>query len=169
MADPFLGEIKVVAFTFAPTGWTLCDGQLLPIFQNQALFALLGTMYGGNGQTTFALPDLRGKIPVHVGGGHVSQGEFYGAPTATLIQTQMPTHLHTVNCNDGAGTAPGPVGEVWAANSKGYLAYKNAGGGGTLAPTAIGNTGGSQPHDNIAPYLCLNFVIALQGIFPARS
>jgi microcystin-dependent protein len=168
MADPFIGQISIVAFTYAPRGWVFCDGQLLAISQNTALFSLLGTMYGGNGQTTFALPNLQGRIPVHVGAGHV-QGESYGAEAVTLTQTQLPSHLHAVNCSNAAGTSAGAVGQVWAANSKNYLAYKNAGGGGTLAAGAIGSTGGSQAHNNMAPSLGLNFVIALVGIFPSRN
>ncbi len=165
MATPFLGEIKIFTFNFAPRGWALCNGQILPINQNQALFSLLGTTYGGNGQTTFALPNLQGRMPVHVGGG-IPLGQSGGAETETLLPAQMPGHSHAVKCSSNAGSATDPSNAYWAVTpGSAYGAAPNA----AMAPQAIAATGGGQPHNNMPPYLALNFCIALQGIFPARG
>ncbi|HEX8167382.1 MAG TPA: tail fiber protein [Beijerinckiaceae bacterium] len=181
MSDPFLSEIKIVSFNFPPKGWALCNGQLLPINQNQALFALLGTTYGGNGQTTFALPNLRGQVPIHMGNGH-TLGEAAGSTAVTLNQQQMPSHTHqmmasnVIATNDLDGLEPGPTkalaqGLVSLPNQQTTPA--NIYGTGPVGPTmnakVVSNAGGSQPHNNMMPYLVLNFIIALQGIFPSRN
>jgi microcystin-dependent protein len=165
MSEPFLGEIKIVAFNFAPKGWALCNGQLLPINQNQALFSLLGTTYGGNGQVTFALPNLQGRVPVHVGNGIVL-GQSSGETAHTLNVTEMPAHNHVPLGAGGAASAAAPSGNLWASQSgSAYLSSPNT----ALNPASITSTGGSQPHENMSPYLVLNFVIALLGIFPSQS
>jgi microcystin-dependent protein len=167
MSNPFLGEIKIISWDFAPKGWALCNGQFLPINQNQALFSLLGTMYGGNGQTTFALPNFRGRVPVHVGAGF-TQGEAAGSSSVTVNNSSMPAHTHFLNVTNNAATDANPSSTVLlaesVANSFGPFAVPtpmNAG--------IVGNVGGSQPHTNQQPYLVLNFVIALIGIFPSRN
>jgi len=166
MGTPFLGEIKIVSFGYAPRFWALCNGQLLPINQNQALFSLFGTSYGGNGQTTFALPNLRGQVPIHVGNGH-TQGETAGTESVTLTQAQMPTHLHFANATTNE------TSQVASANgallSPGNNMYSGPNNLTTLAPQAVTNVGGSQPHNNMMPYLVLNFIVSLQGIFPSRN
>ncbi len=167
MSEPFLSEIKVVSFNFPPKGWAECNGQLLPINQNQALFALLGTTYGGNGQTTFGLPNLQGRVPIHTGNGH-TLGEAAGSTSVTINIQQLPTHLHTLNAAGNDATVPVPGGNMLS-----RLAPANP----YIAPTAIGtmnaasvtSVGGSQPHNNMMPYLVLNFIIALQGIFPSQN
>jgi microcystin-dependent protein len=167
MSEPFLGEIKIVPWNYAPKGWAFCNGQFLPINQNQALFSLLGTMYGGNGQTTFALPDFRGKVPMHVGSGH-TQGEQAGQAAHTLTQSEMPQHVHFFNSKNAPATLTAPDNTAVISNSPSN-AY---GPGGTLvalAPNLVSNVGGSQPHENRQPFLVLNFMIALQGIFPSRN
>jgi microcystin-dependent protein len=167
MADPFLSEIKIMSFNFPPKGWAFCNGQFLPINQNQALFSLLGTTYGGNGQTTFALPDLRGRAPIHMGSGH-TLGESAGAAAVTVNIQQMPTHTHVLNGTSSNGNAQIPVGNLFAVTpNQMYHGPDNA--GVALAPETVGNIGGSQPHTNMQPYLTLNFCIALQGIFPSRN
>lgn len=166
MGTPFLGEIKIISWNFAPRSWAFCNGQLLPINQNQALFSLFGTMYGGNGQTTFALPNLRGQVPIHVGNGHI-QGETGGTEAVTLSQSQMPTHIHLVNATTNE-TAQGPVASG-ALLSPGNNMYSGVSNTTTLSPNAVSNVGGSQPHNNMMPYLVLNFIVALQGIFPSRN
>ena len=176
MSEPFLGEIRMFGGNFAPVGWAFCSGQLLPIAQNTALFSLLGTTYGGNGQTTFALPDLRGRVPMSFGQGPGlsprNLGEAAGSEGVTLLTTQMPSHNHAANGATGNATAPSPQGGVWAqqvdsqgGTGNGYTAAPNT----TMSPQAIGQAGGNQPHDNLQPYLCVNFIIALQGIYPSRS
>lgn len=168
--EPFLGEISIVSFNFAPKGWALCNGQILPINQNQALFALLGTMYGGNGQTTFALPDLRDRIPMHVGGNH-NQGERAGEVAHTLTIQEMPQHIHAYNGVSNAADQSTPVGNVVA--SPDPVAFGSVYGPPqnleAMAAQMVSNAGGSQPHNNLHPVLTLNFVIALQGIFPSRN
>ena len=167
MSEPFLGEIKIISWNYAPKGWALCNGQFLPINQNQALFSLLGTMYGGNGQTTFALPDFRGKVPIHVGAGF-TQGQTGGQYAHTVTQTEMPQHIHFMNVTNNVGTDPNPGSGVIisksVANSYGAATNLVA-----MNPASIGNVGGSQAHENKQPFLVLNFMIALQGIFPSRN
>lgn len=167
MDDPFLGEIRPFAFGFPPKGWATCDGQLLPINQNQALFALLGTMYGGNGTTTFALPDLRGRAGMHLSSVH-TQGVRGGSESVALTAAQIPLHSHTANCSNVAGTQTSPAGKFWAQDSDGNVVFNSAGGA-NMAATAIGNAGGGQPHPNMQPYLVVNYCIALQGVFPSRN
>ncbi|HZS27929.1 MAG TPA: tail fiber protein [Candidatus Angelobacter sp.] len=166
MSEPFLSEIKVVSFNFAPKGWALCNGQLLPINQNQALFSLLGTTYGGNGQTNFALPDLRGRIPNHMGDGF-TLGQQGGETAHTLNISELPQHTHVPNGNstNPAGSASAG-GNLWGFVAAQYAASNPNSG---MNPAGIGNTGGSQPHQNMSPYLVLNFIIALQGIFPSQT
>ena len=165
MSTPFLGEIKIISWNFAPQGWTFCNGQFLPINQNQALFSLFGTMYGGNGQTTFALPDLRGRVPIHMGSGF-TQGQAGGQEFHTLTQSEMPAHNHIVNAVNGTSTTEGPGNNFLATNQASlYNTTPNT----TLQPATVGNFGGSQPHENRQPFLVLNFIVALQGIFPSRN
>lgn len=167
MANPFLGEIKIMSFNFAPQGWALCNGQLLPINQNQALFALLGTTYGGNGQTNFALPNLRDRVPIHRGGGF-TQGQAAGSTTHTLTMSEMPTHAHTMTAsNDGQDTIV-PGSTAYLANSSPSEVYAGTGGD-VMNAQMLTNTGGSQPHNNTQPTLVLSFCIALQGIFPSSN
>ena len=169
MAEPFLGEIRIFSFNFPPKGWAFCNGQLLPINQNQALFALLGTNYGGNGQTTFALPDLRGRGPTHFGQGPGRSsrvlGERSGEENHTLTSAEMPAHSHVVNVVNSPGTQTTPAGNYFAANRGGYAESGNV----PMHSGAVANAGGSQPHSNLAPYLTLSFCIALAGIFPSTS
>ena len=166
MAEPFLSEIRIFSFNFAPKGWTMCNGQLLPINQNQALFSLVGTFYGGNGQTNFALPNLQGSCAMHVGNGH-TQGEKAGAANITLLANQMPAHRHSAVGNNSGTNQASPVNGAWAQGSADQLYSTSA--GGTMSPNAIATVGGNQPHNNMMPYLTLNFCIALQGIFPSRN
>ncbi|MDQ1357508.1 MAG: hypothetical protein QOE07_1185 [Acidimicrobiaceae bacterium] len=171
MSEPFLGEIRTFGFNFAPRGWAFCAGQLLAISQNTALFSLLGTTYGGNGQTTFALPDLRGRVGISVGQGpgleNYDLGEVNGAESVTLTPGQMPTHAHNVVANGGAASATRPGGAVPAQTAA--SSYAPAPDGTNMNPGMIANAGGSQPFDNRQPFLVLNFCIALQGIFPSRN
>lgn len=168
--SPFIGEIAMFAGNF-PRGWAMCNGQILQISQNQALFSLLGTTYGGNGQTTFALPDLRGRVPVGMGQGagmNIVQGEASGAASHTLLTSELPPHNHLVRSSSAAGTSANPNNNGWASSTARDNVY-SATDDGTMRPTAIANTGGGQPHNNMQPYLGLNFIIALEGIFPARN
>ena len=165
MSEPFLSEIKLVSFNFPPKGWALCNGQLLPINQNQALFALLGTTYGGNGQTNFALPNLRGRVPIHMGSGH-TLGEAAGSTAVTVNIQQLPTHTHAVNATTAGGDTTAPAGNFLAEFNNGYGPVGSLT---TLLPSSVPSVGGSQPHNNMMPYLVLNFIIALQGIFPSRN
>lgn len=164
MTEPFLSEVKIVSFNFAPRGWALCNGQLLPINQNQALFSLLGTTYGGNGQTTFALPNLQGRVPIHIGNGHI-QGEVSGEENHTVTISEMPAHSHLVSASNVDPTQGSPTGNIWANGSGAYSNTPNS----AMNPASISNAGGSQPHTNLQPFLVLNFIIALQGIFPSRN
>ena len=167
MSDYFLSEIRLFSFNYAPKGWAQCNGQFLPINQNQALFALLGTRYGGNGQTTFALPNLRGRVPIHMGNGHPVPGEAAGTESVTITTQTMPTHFHWMNGSTVAtGGNDNPAGRY--VGSAGNL-YHAPAGLAPMNPGTIGNTGGSQPHNNMQPYLVLNYCIALQGIFPSRN
>ena len=167
MAEPFLSEIRIMSFVFAPKGWALCNGQLLPINQNQALFALLGTTFGGNGQTNFALPDLRGRTPIHVGSGH-TLGEQGGEQAHTLSIAELPTHTHVLNATSNNATATSPSASVGYARA-GTLMYAPPTSLVAMAPQAVANVGGSQAHLNMQPFLTLNFCIALQGIFPSAN
>jgi microcystin-dependent protein len=165
MSEPFLSEIKIMSFNFPPKGWAFCNGQFLPINQNQALFALLGTTYGGNGQTTFALPNLRGRVPIHFGSGH-SLGEAAGSTSVTLNIQQLPTHLHGLQAQPANAGTNLATGNFLAATT---AIYHDPTSLTTLNPGSVTSTGGSQPHNNMMPYLVLNFCIALQGIFPSQN
>jgi microcystin-dependent protein len=165
MAEPFLSEIRIMSFVFAPKGWALCNGQLLPINQNQPLFSLLGTTYGGDGRVNFALPNLQARTPIHVGNGH-TLGERGGEQNHTLTISELTTHAHSVQASPtNANTAIAANNFLAAANNL-YNPPNNLT---TLSPTTITNVGGSQPHLNMQPFLTLNFCIALQGIFPSRN
>jgi microcystin-dependent protein len=156
-----------VSFNFAPKGFATCNGQLLPINQNQALFSLLGTTYGGNGTTTFALPNLQGRVPVHAGN-NLTLGESAGEESHTLVLAEIPVHQHSVTVENATATASDPTGNFLA--NGGVSNFIDPGSAtGALNPSAVGSTGGGQPHENRSPFLTLNFVIALQGIFPSRS
>lgn len=167
MSEPFLSEIKIVSFNFPPKGWALCNGQLLPINQNQALFSLLGTTYGGNGQTNFALPNLRGRVPIHMNGSH-TLGEAAGSTSVTINQQQMPQHVHLLSGTSTTGNALIPAANLLAATPN-QLYHPPDNSLQAMSPTAVSSVGGSQPHNNMMPYLVLNFIIALQGIFPSRN
>jgi microcystin-dependent protein len=165
MAEPFLSEIRIMSFNFAPKGWALCNGQLLPINQNQALFSLLGTTFGGDGRVNFALPDQRGRVPIHTGSGH-TLGERGGEAAHTVSISEMPQHQHTANANSGNAATPIPGGNLLGAANNLYAAATNLT---SLSPSMLANTGGSQAHQNMQPYLVLSFCIALQGIFPSPN
>jgi microcystin-dependent protein len=181
MGTPYLGEVKICSFNFAPKGWAMCNGQFLPINQNQALFSLFGTMYGGNGQTTFALPDMRGRVPIHFGAGHIL-GERGGSETVTITAQTMPAHMHwqgaqTESVLPDAGPQD-PTGKVFAAstvalqggNQAAVRRYsKQAKSLVAMDTRAVSNTGGSQAHPNMQPYGVLNYVVALQGVFPSQN
>jgi microcystin-dependent protein len=166
MAEPFLSEIRVFSFGFAPKGWAFCDGQLLPINQNQALFSLLGTTYGGDGRVNFALPDLRSRVPIHAGGGH-TLGERGGEQAHTVSVGEMPAHTHGVAASSAAtGGTANPAGHHLGGGNDVYAA-PGTGTQTTLRPDTVANTGGSQAHQNMQPFLTLTLCIALQGIFPS--
>ena len=173
MSEPFLSEIRIMAFNYPPKGWAQCNGQLLPINQQQALFSLLGTTYGGNGQTTFGLPDMRGNVPIHMGNSH-TLGEKAGQQAHTLTQSEMPQHVHDFSANTCVASASAnatvgpPTNNYWANHGK--TTYSTGGvSTAAMSPQAVGNYGGSQPHQNMQPYLVLNFCIALVGIFPSQN
>ena len=171
MAEPYIGQIMMTGFNFAPKGFALCNGQLLSINQNTALFSLLGTFYGGNGTTTFALPNIQGATPAHQGtgpqGNSITIGQIGGEATHTLSQIEMPSHTHTMLGDSATATSTTAAGHVWAASES--SPFSTNGPNTPMNATAIGTAGGSQPHDNFQPYLVINFVIALQGIFPSRN
>lgn len=172
--DYYLGQVQAFAFNFAPIGWAKCEGQLLPISQNQALFSLLGTTYGGDGRSTFALPDLRGRVPLNQGQGpglsNYLIGQSSGSETVTLTVSQMPAHNHLVTCSTNVGNVGSPANAIpGAENVAGADIWSNAAPNATMNPQMIGASGGSQPHNNMQPYLAINWCIAMQGIFPARS
>lgn len=175
MADPFVAEIRMFPYTFAPKGWAFCDGQLLPLSQNTALFSLLGTVYGGNGKSTFALPDLQGRSPMHpnFGGGNGLSthflGEMAGSETTTLLESEIPAHTHSLRAfNDvGEDRIPGPTEAL--ARSTGGLLYATPGALTTMSFQSLTIAGGDQPHNNLQPYLVVQFCIALQGVFPPRT
>ncbi len=168
MAEPFLSEIRLMSFVFAPKGWALCNGQLLPINQNQPLFSLLGTTFGGDGRVNFALPDLRGRTPIHVGSGH-TLGERGGEQAHTVSQAEMPTHTHVANATTVIATTNTPTNALMLATSSGSSLYAAAGNLGAMDPRSVSNVGGSQAHLNMQPFLTLSFCIALQGIFPSPN
>ena len=167
MGTPYLSEIKIMSFNFAPKGWAQCNGQLLPINQNQALFSLLGTMYGGNGQTNFALPNLQGEVPIHIGSEFNVQGQAGGEPAHTLIQSEMTQHTHVMNGTSTTGTLNQTTANILGVSQT--PVYNGPQNLLSINPASIAPTGGSQPHDNRQPYLVLNFCIALQGAFPSRN
>src|SRR5205807_1620946 len=159
MSSPFIGEIRMFAGNFAPVGWAFCNGAIIPIDQNDALFNLIGTTYGGDGQTTFALPNLQSRVPVHVGPGF-ALGQSAGAEQVTLTTSQIPAHSHVPQCQSGNGTQPSPGSGVWA-NATTLVPYSNTAPSTTMAPQAMGSSGGSQPHDNMIPFLVVNFILSL--------
>jgi microcystin-dependent protein len=172
MSNPFVAEIRIFPFNFAPMGWAFCNGQLMPISQNAALFSLLGTNFGGNGTSDFGLPNLQGSAPLAAGQGPGLSlrdlGEIGGEQAVTLLTTEIPAHSHTASCNAGMGDQYGPVQDYWATDAGGndeYASTANA----LMAGGAVGPAGGNQPHNNLQPYLVFNFCIALQGVFPPRS
>jgi microcystin-dependent protein len=172
MSEPFLGEIRMFAGNFAPQGWAFCDGQFLPISENDALFALMGTTYGGDGQTTFRLPDLRGRFPMHQGSGPGLNtrvmGESGGTESETLTVQQIPNHSHLARAAAG-GNKLTPGGNFWSTDPGGNTAAYTDSSNNVMAPGAIALAGGSQPHGNVQPFLCVNFIIALFGIFPSQT
>jgi|SRR5690554_1713876 len=179
--EPFIGQIMMVGFNFAPKGWAFCDGRLLSIAQNTALFSLLGTTYGGDGVTTFALPDLRGRCAVGMGQGpglsSYVQGQCAGTENVTLVQTQMPAHTHALMASTADGTTNIPTGAVIAANKIPIdrstvvdgNAFVQSNPSTTMSPQSVGPSGGTQPHSNMQPYMAMNYVIALYGIYPSRD
>jgi microcystin-dependent protein len=175
VADPFVAEIRIFGFNFAPKGWAFCDGQLLPISQNTALFSLLGTMYGGDGKSTFGLPDMQGNAPMFFGQGPglslYDEGQMGGVPSVTLLDSEMPVHQHALQANTAPADLPTPGPNNSLARSSPFI-YKVPAGANPpqpMAPQAVSPTGGSQPHNNMMPYLTLNFCLALQGVFPPRG
>lgn len=163
MPTPYLGELKLITWNFAPRGWAFCNGQLLPINQNQALFSLMGTRYGGNGQTTFGLPDLRGRSPIHQGNGHIV-GQATGEEFHTLTLQELPQHIHTLQASANPGTQAVPAALAAANNGYGPPTNLTA-----IRPDSLTSFGGSQPHENRPPSLVLNWIVALQGVFPSRQ
>jgi microcystin-dependent protein len=172
MADPFVAEVRIFPFNFAPKGWAWCDGQLLPLSQNTALFSLLGTMYGGDGKSTFALPNLEGSAVVHAGQGPglslYDEGQVGGSETVTLLESEIPAHSHAVSASIQDGTSQTPVGEKLA-TGVGIGQYAPAANFIQLSPSSLAPAGGDQPHNNLMPYLTFYFNIALQGVFPPRT
>jgi microcystin-dependent protein len=172
MAEPFIGDIRMVAFNFAPRGYAMCNGQLLPIAQNPALYSLIGTTYGGDGQQTFGLPNLQSRFPIHLGQGpglsnNYQMGEMAGVESVTLTSTQIPAHSHAPACNSAAGDQGSPSSNFWAASAQ--QVYSNAAPNVSMHAGLIQPTGGNQPHNNVSPLLVINFVIALEGVFPSRN
>lgn len=175
MADPFVAEIRIFPFNFAPKGWAWCDGQLLPLSQNTALFSLLGTTYGGNGKSNFALPDLQGNAPMHPGQGPGLSlhdlGETGGSETVTLLESEIPSHIHSISASTAAADEQGtkqPVGAIPGRQQGANQLYATLANPVTFNPAALGPAGGDQPHNNMQPYLTCYFCIALQGVFPPR-
>ena len=165
MAQPFIGEIKMVSFNFPPKGWAFCNGQLMPISQAEALFNLIGTTYGGDGQATFALPNLQSRLPIHQSGGFII-GQLGGTETVTLTLNEIPMHTHALSAQTAAGSGPSPAGGVWASSA---LEQFSTGAPTTSMAALLENAGGDQPHSNVPPYLALNYIIALEGIFPSQG
>ena len=171
MSEPFLAEVRIVAFNFAPRGWAFCDGQILPINQNQSLYSLLGTTYGGDGRTSFALPDLRGRTPIHRGSSNGSShqlGQKSGEETHTLSASEMPQHTHQLKATSEVGDLPSATSNHFADTAPGEF-YGTPGNLTSAATTTITNVGGGQAHNNMQPYLAVNFCIALRGLFPSRN
>jgi microcystin-dependent protein len=166
MGSQYIGEIRMFAGTFAPVDWAFCNGQILAISQNEALFNLIGTTYGGDGQNTFALPNLQSRIPFHQGAGFVI-GQAAGSEQVTLTSQQVPAHTHAANCFNGDATQGSPSGNVWSQST--LEQYSNATPVDAMNPAALGPAGGSLPHDNMTPYLVVNFIIALFGVFPSQN
>jgi len=164
MGTPYLGEMRIFSFNFPPKGWAMCNGQLLPINQNQALFSILGTTYGGNGQTTFALPNLQGRMPVHVGNG-IILGQSGGESAHTLTIPEMPAHTHQALGSSTLANLGNPTGNLWAVGNAAYNPTPNT----AMNPACLPNAGGGQPHNNMSPYLVITICIALQGIFPSQN
>jgi microcystin-dependent protein len=175
MGEPFIGEIRMFGGNFAPAGWAFCDGQLIPISENDALFTLIGTTYGGDGQETFAVPDLQGRIPIHAGagpGGITYQlGEKGGVESVTLTVNQIPTHSHVPVASTNPGTVSSPLGAIFSACGTGEQIYSTPPNppASAMMANAILPTGGSQPHENLAPYLCISFILSLFGVFPSQT
>jgi len=175
MSEPFLAEVRIVGFNFAPRGWAFCDGQILPINQNQSLYSLLGTTYGGDGRTSFALPDLRGRTPIHRGssnGTNHALGQKGGEETHTLSANELPNHDHNLQATSEGANTPIPTGNLLAstAPSEFYAAFpNNSSQQAVLANGTVANVGGGQAHENMMPYIAVNFCIALQGLFPSRN
>jgi len=167
MAQPYVGEIRMFAGNFAPAGWMFCEGQLLPISEYETLFNLIGTTYGGDGQSTFGLPDLRGRLPLHFGNGFI-QSETGGAETITLTASQTPAHSHALLAAAIGGDQVSPLGNVLA-NSFNVTPYINDVTNGNMSSSAVSTVGGSQPHNNFQPYLCIDFILSLYGIFPSQT
>lgn len=171
MSSPFIGEIRMFAGNFAPVGWAFCQGQLIPISENDALFNLIGTTYGGDGQSTFALPNLQSRVPIHAGttlGTPFVLGQSGGEETVTLTVSQIPAHAHVPRAFSGTGGQSSPANGLWASSSPRTL-YSDVAPGAGMASTAVGQDGGSQPHDNMLPFLCVNFILSLFGIFPSQT
>ncbi len=170
MGQPYVGEIRMFAGTFAPAGWMFCDGSLIPISENDTLFNLIGTTYGGDGQNTFALPDLRGRVPIHQGtsfGQSFVIGELAGQETVALTVSQIPAHSHVPLAQSSNGTQVSPTNGAWAASA--VAAYSDQAPGAAMNSAALGQSGGSQPHDNMMPFLTVNFIISMFGIFPSQT
>jgi microcystin-dependent protein len=167
MAEPFLGEVRIWGLDFAPRGWAFCHGQTLAISQNTALFSLVGTQFGGDGRTTFAVPELRSRVPMHPDGSSVRQGLRAGTETVTLTEGQMPVHRHGVNATSGSGSENAPAGHIFAGSDAD--SYLGSGNPVAMEPNSMSNTGGSQPHTNMQPTLALTFTIALEGLYPSRN
>ncbi len=166
MSSPYIGEIRIFAGNFAPVDWAFCNGALIPISENEALFNLIGTTYGGDGVNTFALPNLQSRVPIHMGGGFVL-GQQGGEEIVTLTVEQMPSHTHVPQADSGNGAQTSPAGNVWA-NSANFP-YSNNAPNASMAPQAVATSGGSQPHDNMIPYLVVDFIISLFGIYPSPT
>jgi microcystin-dependent protein len=171
--DPFVAEIRIFPFNFAPNGWAFCDGQLLPLSQNTALFSLLGTTYGGDGKSNFALPDMQGNVPMHPGQGPGLSlhdlGEVGGSETVTLLESEIPSHSHVLNASNADGTDQQAGAELYAGGVGGIAPYAAPGALTLMSPSSIAPAGGDQPHNNMQPFLTLNFCIALQGVYPPRT
>ena len=168
MSGPFIGEIRMFAGNFAPAGWAFCNGALIPISENDALFNLIGTTYGGDGMSTFALPNLQSRVPIHVGPGF-ALGQSGGVETVTLTTSQIPAHSHQPRCNTNPGSLASPSGGAWAASNPNLNNYTNIAPSVSMDPAAIMSAGGSQPHDNMIPFLVINFILSLFGVFPSQS